>query len=68
LEASATPSVKSKKVVAKRKGEGYFQSDKIQRDCQGNGETVCISYNRSSDEDTPDRLGCEKCMVKRWIS
>ena len=54
--AQRTPSVKSKKVVTKRNVEGHLQSDRIQRDVRGNGETVCISYSRSSEEDTPDEV------------
>jgi hypothetical protein len=54
--AHRTASVKSKKVVAKRKVDDYFQSDKIQRNRQGSGETECMSHRRSSGEDALDEF------------
>jgi hypothetical protein len=50
--AQITPSVESKKAEAKRKVEAYFQRDKTRRDRQESSETDCMSYSRSSDQDT----------------
>ena len=64
--AQRTPSVKSKKVVNKRKVERHFQSDKIQRDCQGTGRAARASHSRSSDQDTLDKAN-ERIDGVAWL-